>query len=197
LLRRRRKFTIVLSDPIVTIPLVLAALILAWLAVDYWQVSHARQQAIAAFEDSLRALIAVSLDFENTRTPKPDSFSKAVTQFENALLNPALEYYEDSVDRSRNPNIADLRRTIDDCRQIFLQDVNSKGASASPSSLPPSIVVSVLRSRATQVLQDTYHMRAITGWSYILLHGTLATTAVLLGCWALAWPYYLHFVRRY
>jgi hypothetical protein len=196
-LRRRRKFTIVFSDPIVTIPLVLAALVLGWLAVDYWQISHARQQAIAAFEDSLKALIAVSLDFENTGTPKPDSFSKAVTQFENALLNPALEYYEVSGDRSRNPNIANLRRTIYDYRQIFLQDVNSKSASASPSSLLPSFVVSALRSDATQVLQDTYHMPAITLWSYFWLHRALATTAVLLVCWALAWPYYLYVFRRY
>lgn len=200
-LRRKKKFIFAISDLTVTIPLVLAALILGWLAVDYWQISHAQQQAMEAFRDSLKGLIAFALDYENTATLKADTFSKAVTQFETALLNPALPYNEVSGERYGD-KIAGLQRLISDYRQGFAPDVNLKGGSKYPSSpsvdvspAPPD-VIPALRSAATQVLQDTYRIPGTTLWSYLKLHSALTSAAGLLIFWALTWPYYRDVLRR-
>jgi hypothetical protein len=207
-LKRRRKAIFDFSDVAVTVPLLIAALILGWLGVGYWQISRAQQQAIEAFRDSLKGVIAFALDYENTGTFKQENFSTAVTHFETSLLNPALPgdlsantQVKDYGPGEAPPTVGGLRELISDCREYCETDVISQSKSDHPltSNLdnnPVRIIVPNLRSSATRVLQNTYRLEGITFWTYSKVHNGLLGGVALLILWATTWRHFREFFRR-
>jgi hypothetical protein len=204
--RRQKKVPFAFSDLTVTVPLLLAALILGWLGVGYWQISHAQQQAIEAFRDSLKGIITFALSYENTGIFGQDTFSKAVTQFETALLNPALPEADVSSERlslgGGHNSVASLRQLISDCRERCVGEARARSSSDYPSpSDYPSLssaryIIPSLRSEATQVLQSTYKDAGTTLWSYSRAHSAVLGAAALLILCAFRWRYFRELFRR-
>jgi hypothetical protein len=195
-LKRRHKFTFAFSDFKFTIPLVLAALTLSWLVVDYWQISRSQRDAMDAYRDSLKGLIAFGLDYENTGALKQDVFSKAVTQFETVLLNPVLPNYQLPRDANTHNggDLDKLQEVISQCRKDFAPDADTT-AKQRYSMSSPREDITALSSLATQVLKSSYGIPNITFWNYLSVHGALTWMFVVLIIWVLAWPYYRNIYR--